>query len=81
MFCIRNEKASSVCGNRYDIIEVTVRFKGKHLIRGNRYNIIEVAVGFKRKPDLNNLCIPENFNTNISHQLFDYSINFVNSQH
>ena len=26
-------------------------------------------------------CIPENFNTNISHQLFDYTITFVNSQH
>jgi hypothetical protein len=26
-------------------------------------------------------CIPENFNTNISHQLFDYTIIFVNPQH
>ena len=26
-------------------------------------------------------CIPESFNTNISHQLFDYTITFVNSQH
>jgi hypothetical protein len=25
--------------------------------------------------------IPESFNTNISHQLFDYTITFVNSQH
>ena len=26
------------------------------------------------------ICITESFNTNISHQLFDYSITFVNSQ-
>ena len=26
-------------------------------------------------------CIPESFNTNISHQLFDYTITFVNTQH
>ena len=26
------------------------------------------------------ICIPERFNTNISHQLFDYTIIFVNSQ-
>ena len=25
-------------------------------------------------------CIPESFNTNISHQLFDYKINLMNSQ-
>ena len=30
---------------------------------------------------MNNICIPENFNTNISHQLFDYIITFENSQH
>jgi hypothetical protein len=24
-------------------------------------------------------CIPESFNTNISHQLFDYTITFVNT--
>ena len=29
----------------------------------------------------NNVCIPESFNTNISHQLFDYTITLVNSQH
>ena len=29
----------------------------------------------------NILCIPENFNPNISQQLFDYTITFVNSQH
>ena len=28
----------------------------------------------------NLICIPENFNTNISLQLFDYKITFVNSQ-
>ena len=28
----------------------------------------------------NFVCIPESFNTNISHQLFDYKITFVNSQ-
>ena len=27
------------------------------------------------------ICIPESFNTNISHQLFDYIITYVNSQH
>jgi hypothetical protein len=27
------------------------------------------------------ICIPESFNTNISHQLFDYTITFENSQH
>ena len=27
-----------------------------------------------------NSCITENFNMNISHQLFDYMITFVNSQ-
>ena len=26
-------------------------------------------------------CIPESFNTNISHQLFDYTLTFLNSQH
>ena len=29
----------------------------------------------------NIIYIPESFNTNISHQLFDYKITFVNSQH
>ena len=28
----------------------------------------------------NIFCTPESFNTNISHQLFDYTITFVNSQ-
>ena len=27
------------------------------------------------------ICIPESFNTNISHQLFVYKITYVNSQH
>ena len=31
--------------------------------------------------NLTPFCIPESFNTNISHQLFDYKITFVNSQH
>ena len=26
------------------------------------------------------ICIPESFNTNISHQRFDYKVTFVNSQ-
>ena len=26
------------------------------------------------------ICIPESFNSSISHQLFDYTITFVNSQ-
>ena len=29
----------------------------------------------------NYICIPESFNTNISHQHFDYKITFLNSQH
>ena len=29
----------------------------------------------------NGICIPESFNANISHQLFDYTIIFVNSQY
>ena len=29
----------------------------------------------------NTLRIPESFNANISHQLFDYTITFMNSQH
>ena len=27
------------------------------------------------------LCVPESFNMNISHELFDYTITFVNPQH
>ena len=30
---------------------------------------------------LNKLCILESFNTNISHQLFDYKLIFMNSPH
>ena len=30
--------------------------------------------------NLNKFCIPESFNTNISHQLFKYTITFVNIQ-
>ena len=29
----------------------------------------------------NIFCLPENFNTNILHQLFDYTLTFVNSHH
>ena len=29
----------------------------------------------------NTFCIPENYNTNISQQLFDYKITFLNLQH
>ena len=29
----------------------------------------------------NTFCIPENYNTNISHQLFDYTLTFLNSKH
>ena len=29
---------------------------------------------------LNKFCIPESFNTKISHQFFDYTITFVNPQ-
>ena len=29
----------------------------------------------------NNICIPESVNTNISYQLFDYTLTFVNPQH
>ena len=31
--------------------------------------------------NINISCISESFNTNISNQLFDYKITFVNSQH
>ena len=34
----------------------------------------------KRKSVYIIVCIPERFNTNISHKLFDYKITFVNSQ-
>ena len=30
---------------------------------------------------IKSICIPESFNTNISYQLFDYKITFINSQH
>ena len=34
-------------------------------------------------PEIENkiICLPESFNINISHQLFDYKITFANSQH
>ena len=34
----------------------------------------------KQNKCINNLCLPESCNTNLSHQLFDYKT-FVNSQH
>ena len=34
-----------------------------------------------RKQNHNMFCISESFNTNIAHQLFDYTITFVNPQH
>ena len=34
----------------------------------------------KKEVTFNFLCIPESFNTNISHQLFDYTITFENLQ-
>ena len=50
-----------------------------------KVNILEVknAVCYKCALCIyiKNICIPESFNTNISHQLFDYTITFVNSQH
>ena len=36
---------------------------------------------FKNKDFRQIFCIPESFNTNISHPLFDYKITFVNYQH
>ena len=35
---------------------------------------------FPPKNNNKNNCIPESFNTNISQQLFDYRLTFVNSQ-
>ena len=44
-----------------------------------QYNTARTAV--IKMLTFNHICIPESFNSNISKQLFDYTITFVNSQH
>ena len=39
-----------------------------------------MVVIFYNSSEYNDLCIPESFNNNISHKLFDYTISIVNSQ-
>ena len=40
----------------------------------------KVLVNYKNCQIHNKLCIPESFNTNILHKLFEYTITFVNSK-
>ena len=46
----------------------------------NRMNYVGPTIKLIDYKWLNTLSIPESFNANISHQLFDYTITFVNSQ-
>ena len=41
--------------------------------------ILEKFIAFGWFDVKNNICVPESFNTNISHKLFDSKITFVNS--
>ena len=52
-------------------------------IEQNRtFNVIyDILIGLYTNSSDNRICLQESFNTNISHQLFDYTITFVNSQH
>ena len=50
-------------------------------IRTHQSILLEAPIGNKAWKTYKNICIPESFNTNILHQLFDYTITFVNSQH
>ena len=44
------------------------------------YNLLYLfCIHYGAVMSYNNLCIPESFNSNISHQLFYYTITFVNS--
>ena len=52
-----------------------IYFEPQQDVSGWNYCMIE-----KNFLNCNIFCIPESFTTNISHQLFDYKITFVNSQ-
>ena len=56
-------------GNKEDYKHSTKTLKGK-LTRDIATIILSKII----------LCIPESFNSNISHLIFDYTITFVNSQ-
>ena len=47
----------------------------------NIFYILEISACFFWEIIEKLFCIPESFNTNISHQVFYYTITFVNSQH
>ena len=58
---------------------------GNHQSNRDRYtsNILLVIISFEEKTTIirwieNRLCIPESFDMNISHQLFDYKIQHEN---
>ena len=53
----------------------TLRYQIESVINQN------LTVLIIQLPALILLCKPESFNKNISNQLFDYTITFVNSQH
>ena len=44
------------------------------------YRLINLIIHVNQK-SVKTICIPEGFNTHISHHLFDYKITLVNSQH
>ena len=50
-------------------------------IRTHQSILLEAPIGNKAWKTYKNICILEGFNTNISPQLFDYTITFVYLQH
>ena len=61
----------------YDLAGITFRVGDCAIVFKNYYNIKKIGKICKK----NVFCIPDIFNMNISHKLFDYTITFVNSQH
>ena len=70
-------------GMIYIFRRLTTLFEKKYILFLKRSDKIFTNTNI-RSPCLNcdNIfCIQESFNTNISHNFFDYTITFVNSQH
>ena len=76
IFNIEEQNRKIFCSTAIDMAMIEGRDMSK-FIQVNR--IFKNHIGTPKM--LNNFCIPESFNMNISQQLFDYTIPFMNPHH
>ena len=69
---------TSLCIYQKNVKKIQIFSKSIYIIVHSSNNLVYKSY---LQMIFNDVCIPESFNTNISHPLVDYTITFVNPQH